>query len=355
MSFLRRIADQSNAGSDGTISLNEGGWQQPRLLVDEVICHLSITGTGTGAAWIPTTFLRASNIQSFYRRGDQPAALQHVKSVPLTFLGQLATTMYDGSLDAVDNELIAAGYATNVGATTIDMFVRVPVSLITSLKTGDDMAIRGDEIGQWLLTYGGNASASLAITSVRARLYARCRATRSARRCGIQSLIEFQSSKAPSPTDSLQLNGNKLVNLFLISTNGTSLAGVTNPLVDIDGMQLVDGQNMDSVLSIVRNRGETFYPQTVPQASYASSTWCPLVVPYPYQKTSELIAGQTVNLQFTANGLTAGQAFYLVHSLYPQTPADLIQRGLSPETARGAVDNAGKEVPDSVKQWLPYE
>ncbi len=353
--FLRRIDDQSQAGAAGTISLNAGGWRQPQLIVDAVILRLTITGTGSGATWNPTSFLQSSMLQSFWREGEQGASQAHVCNVPLRFLGAHATTVYDGSLDSVDNELIAAGYATTAGTTVIDMYVRVPISLITALKTGDDTAIRGDELGQYLLTFGGNTDTDLAITNVRVRMDARCRPSRSARWCGIRSRIEFQSSKSPSTTDQVRLEGRKCAYLHFINNNGTDNAALTQPRIDIDGLQIVDAQNLDSVLDIVRMRGETFYPQASSQAAYASSTWVPLLVTYPWQKTSELMGGEAINLTFGANSVAAGQGFYILHSLYPQTEVDLVKRGLSPEAASAALSNAGKPVPESVMPWLPYE
>lgn len=353
--FLRRIDDQTQQGASGTISLNAGGWRQPQLLVDSIILRLTINGTGTGATWSPTTFLQGSLLQSFYRVGEQGAAVDHVRNVPLRFLGAHATTVYDGSLDSVDNELIAAGYATVAGATTIDLYVRVPYSLVTSIKTGDDMAIRGDEIGQWLVTFGGNTDLALTITSVRARMIARCRPTRSARWCGLRGVIEYQSSKTPSTTDQVRLEGKKLAYLHFMNTAGSNNDLVTQPRIDIDGLQLIDAQNLNSIIDIPKARGEAFYPQSSSQAAYASSTWVPLLVPYPWEKTSELMGGEAVNLTYGSNGIAAGQGFYILHSIRPQTEMELVQRGLSPDQASAAMANAGRSVPESVLPWVPYE
>lgn len=352
--FLRRIDDQTQQGASGTISLNAGGFKQPQLLVDSITLRLTISGTGTGASWNPSSFVNSSLLQSFYRVGEQGAAKEHVRNVPLRFLGAHATTVFDSSLDSTDNE-IATAYTTNVGATTLEIYIRVPYSLVTSLKTGDDMAIRGDEIGQWLLTYGGNTDTALTITSIRARMIARCRPTRSARWCGLRSVIEYQSSKSPSTTDQVRLEGKKLAYLHFINTGSQNNNLVTFPRIDIDGLQTVDGQNLDSIVDIPRARGENFYPQLTSQAAYTSSTWVPLEVPFPNQKTSELMGGEAINLTFGANGITAGQGFYVMHSIYPQTEADLVQRGLSPDAASAAVSNAAKAVPESVLPWLPYE
>lgn len=358
--IVRELDDQQQTGATPQLQLFTAGSSERYQLVRELIFRItvSLNNTGASATWTTLDWRRNSYLKSYFKVAGNNAAVVHVDNVPLQQLGALATVEYDGSLDTSDTE-IPATVTVGAGASTQTFTLRVPLRFETMLKTGDDTQVQLAEIGQQLFSFGNaNLAAALSITQIRVQAYARVRPCKSLR-VGLFTRIEQQVCKAPQPKDSIQCSANeRIAYLGLISSDSaTNVTAATFPIVSQNGQPIIEGNRLANVGSIGQIVGEAFYPQGPnSQTTYAPTDFAFLIQPDPYSKTSELVGGDSIDINYTANGITAGRAFYTVHKVLALDPAQAaIRSGRDLDSAQRAVANAGKPFGASTMLFVPVE
>lgn len=359
--FIRELDDQIQTGATPQLQIFQGGSAERNQLVHELVFRIEVQVNNTSGGTITWTTLdwrRNSYLKSYFRLGANNSAVVHVDNVSLQQLGQLATTVYDGTLDNVDTE-IPSTISCPVGTSTQIVTLRVPLLIPTMLKCADDGAVNLSEIGLQNFNFGNaNGGAGFAIGQIRVRAYARTVPSK-VLRIGLYSRIESQICKAPQPKDVLQVGANEKVSyLALVSSDSaTAVNTATFPIISQEGRPLIEGNRLDNVQTIGQFRGEAFYPQgTVAQTTATQAEFSPLLVPSPYSKTSELVGGSAINCDYTANGITGGRAFYTLHKFLALDPAQAaIRSGRDLATAERAVSNSGKSYSADTMQFVPVE
>lgn len=359
--ILRELDDQQQTGSTPQLQLFTAGSSERYQLVRELVFRitLSINNTGAPATWTTLDWRRNSYLKSFFKVSGNNSAVVHVDNVPLQQLGALATVEYDGSLDTADTE-IPDTVALSAGVADYTVTLRIPLRIETMIRTGDDCEVQLAEIGQQLFSFGNaNFGAGIAIQQIRVQAYARVRPCKSLR-VGLFSRIEQQVCRAPQPKDSIQCSANeRIAYLALVSSDTPSspVTGATFPIVSQNGQPIIEGNRMATVATIGQLRGEAFYPQGPnSQTTYAPDEYAFLIQPDPYSKTSELVGGDSIDINYTANSITAGRAFYTVHKVLALDPAQAaIRSGRDLDSAQRAVANAGKPFGASTMLFVPVE
>ena len=358
--FIRELDDQIQTGATPQLQIFQGGSAERNQLVHELVFRIEVqinNTTGATIAWTTLDWRRNSFLKSYFRLGANNSAVVHVDNVSLQQLGQLATTVYDGTLDNTDTE-IPASINCPSGTSTQIVTLRVPLLIPTLLRCADDGAVNLSEIGLQNFNFGAVNVANLVVNQIRVRAYARTVPCKSLR-IGLYSRIESQICKAPQPKDVLQVGANEKVSyLHLVSTDSaTAVSTATFPIISQEGRPLIEGNRLDTVATIQQFRGEAFYPQgTVSQTTATTTEFAPLLVPSPYCKTSELVGGSAINCDYTANGITGGRAFYTLHKFLALDPAQAaIRSGRDLATAERAVSNSGKSYSADTMQFVPVE
>lgn len=356
--FIRELDDQIQTGATPQLQIFQGGSAERNQLVHELMFRIEVSLTaGAAGTWTTLDWRRNSFLKSYFRLGANNSAVVHVDNVSLQQLGQLATTVYDGTLDNIDSE-IPSSIAVALGAQTKIVTLRVPLLIPTMLRCADDGAVNMSEIGLQNFNFGATNDANIVVTQIRVRAYARTVPTK-VLRIGLYSRIESQICKAPQPKDVLQVGANEKVSyLALVSTDSaTAVNTATFPIISQEGRPLIEGNRLDNVQTIGQFRGEAFYPQgTVAQTTATQAEFSPLLVPSPYSKTSELVGGSAINCDYTANGITGGRAFYTLHKFLALDPSQAaIRSGRDLATAERAVSNSGKSYSADTMQFVPVE
>jgi hypothetical protein len=358
--FIRELDDQIQTGATPQLQIFQGGSAERNQLVHELMFRIEVNVTNSSAGtltWTTLDWRRNSFLKSYFRLGANNSAVVHVDNVSVQQLGQLATTVYDGTLDNSDTE-IPSTIACPVGTSTQIVTLRVPLLIPTMIKCADDGAVNLSEIGLQNFNFGAANVANLLINQIRVRAYARTVPCKTLR-IGLYSRIESQICKAPQPKDVLQVGANeKVAYLALVSTDSaTAVTTATFPIISQEGRPLIEGNRLDNVGTIGQFRGEAFYPQgIVAQTTAVQTEFSPLLVPSPYSKTSELVGGSAINCDYTNNGITGGRAFYTLHKFLALDPSQAaIRSGRDLATAERAVANSGKSYSADTMQFVPVE
>jgi len=357
--LIRELDDQIQTGATPQLQIFQGGSAERNQLVHELIfrCEVRVV-IGAAGTWTTLDWRRNSFLKSWYRVGANNSAVVHVDNVSLQQLGQLATTVFDGTLDNVDSEIPSSYVFGAAGTFTRNFTLRVPLALPTILKCGDDGAVQLAEIGLQNFNFGATNDSNVTVDRIRVRAYARTVPTKSLR-VGLYTRIESQICKAPQPKDVLQVGSNeKVAYLTLVSTDSaTPVTNATFPIISQSGSPLIEGNRLDTVETVGQIRGEAFYPQgTVSQQSATQAEFSPLLVPSPYCKTSELVGGAPINCDYTANNITGGRAFYTLMKFLALDPAQAaIRSGRDLASAERAVANSGKSYSAETMQFVPVE
>lgn len=356
--FIRELDDQIQTGATPQLQIFQGGSAERNQLVHELMFRIEVNLTaGAAGTWTTLDWRRNSFLKSYFRLGANNSAVVHVDNVSLQQLGQLATTVYDGTLDNADSE-IPASIALTLGGQTQIVTLRVPLLIPTMVRCADDGAVNLSEIGLQNFNFGSVNDTNITINNIRVRAYARTVPCKTLR-IGLYSRIESQICKAPQPKDVLQVGANeKVAYLALVSSDSaTAVTTATFPIISQEGRPLIEGNRLDNVSTIAQFRGEAFYPQgTVAQTSATQTEFSPLLVPSPYCKTSELVGGSAINCDYTNNGITGGRAFYTLHKFLALDPSQAaIRSGRDLATAERAVANSGKSYSADTMQFVPVE
>lgn len=356
--LIRELDDQIQTGATPQLQIFQGGSAERNQLVHELMFRIEVTlSAATSGTWTTLDWRRNSFLKSFFRLGANNSAVVHVDNVSLQQLGQLASTVYDGTLDNVDSE-IPSTIALASGSQTKIVTLRVPLLIPTQIKCADDGAVNLSEIGLQNFNFGSVNDSNITVSQIRVRAYARTVPTKSLR-IGLYTRIESQICKAPQPKDVVQVGANeKVAYLALVSTDSsTPVTNATFPIISQEGRPLIEGNRLDTVQTIGQFRGEAFYPQgTVSQTTATTAEFAPLLVPSPYCKTSEYVGGSAINCDYTANTITGGRAFYTAFKYLALDPAQAaIRSGRDLATAERNVANAGKSYSADTMQFVPVE
>lgn len=356
--LLRNLGIDRQTGETPSIVINNGGIDEDLTLVDRLEFAIIVEATSiAGAVWTLEDWLRRSTLSSYWRVEGKTDAEPHVKGVSILQLGQLAAVALDGSLDVDDNELPAT-QITAIGANTFTFVLRVPLVIPTMLLCAGDTSIRLSEIGKQEFTFGDANNADLTITAISVTCTAICRPTKKLY-LGLLTTIESQSSNAPKTEDNVGCAPDERI-VYLILASSSSVGTVnqaTIPKVSIGGKWLIDGTRLASVRTIQQVRGEAFYPQSSRQASVSATTFCPLLLPSPRSKFSELPGGQQIRCEYQANGMVAGRTFYTALKVKMLTAAQAqVRSGRAPEDAQRALANGGVSDPSvSTAMFIPAQ
>ena len=170
--FIRELDDQIQTGSTPQLQIFQGGSAERNQLVHELMFRIEVqitNSTGATINWTTLDWRRNSYLKSYFRLGANNSAVVHVDNVSLQQLGQLATTVYDGTIDYSDTE-IPSSIAVPSGPSTQIVTLRIPLALPTVLKCGDDGAVNLSEIGLQNFNFGAINVANLTINQIRVQI-----------------------------------------------------------------------------------------------------------------------------------------------------------------------------------------